>query len=299
MCSINHNLKCVYLHLPKCGGSYISEILEKFYDFKTYFFTSENHKDFVNDPILNSLNYSIDKGFFFIQKRGMYRYFRYSEKFNILSGMDENKWKEYYKFTFIRHPFDKFVSAYKYLKLNKKNISFMEILNKKKITPYEYFHIYLSLYDNIINNDMNIEFNYIAHYENLNDELINIFNNLGITEIKHKHFILNNIVINSSDSNKIVVEDFINEDFINLFNEKFKDDYKYFDYEYISINNYKNFIFDNKKILINNTELIKKYNLQKNLNNCNIILDKSIYNKLTDFNIILQNNKSPIYKLFH
>ena len=31
MCSINHNLKAIFIHIPKNGGSYISEILSKNY----------------------------------------------------------------------------------------------------------------------------------------------------------------------------------------------------------------------------------------------------------------------------
>lgn len=281
MCSINHDLKCVYLHLPKCGGSYITDILEKIYDFKTFYFTSENHHEFIDDDLLNCTNYSLDRGFFYIKKLGMYRYFRYSEKFNILTGMDENKWNEYFKFTFVRHPFDKFISAYKYLKLNMKNINFLDIIkNENILNPYEFFHISIPLYDNIVNNKNIIEFNYVAQYENLNEELIYVLNKLGINEIKHQYYIINDIVINSSDSKKYFsslknnieqkynIDDFINDEFINLFNNKFNTDYTFFNYEPVNLINYKKFIYNNKQISINNNKIIHKYNLNKINDNC-------------------------------
>ena len=31
MCSINHNLKALFIHIPKNGGSYVAEILSKYY----------------------------------------------------------------------------------------------------------------------------------------------------------------------------------------------------------------------------------------------------------------------------
>lgn len=306
MCSINHDLKCVYIHLPKCGGSYVTEILEKFYDFKTYYFTSENHINFINETRFTNLNYSNKRGFFYIKKKGMYRYFRYSEKFNILTGMTEDKWKDYFKFTFVRHPFDKFVSAYKFLKLNDKNISFLDIFkNDFLLTPYEYFHIYISLYDNIVNNDDQIEFNYIGRHENLNEDLIKILNKIGITDIKHKYFILNDIVINSSDTNilyvnlqnniltnKFDITNNISTNFIELFNDKFKLDYDNFNYDKIDINNYKKYIFNNKKISENNKILIEKYGIE---NYSNIINFQVLLKENTNTNTNINTNINLIY----
>ena len=39
MCSINHDMKAIYLHIPKNGGLYIQNVLEKYYGFKTLYFT--------------------------------------------------------------------------------------------------------------------------------------------------------------------------------------------------------------------------------------------------------------------
>ena len=51
MCSINHDLELIYVHTPKCGGLYIQRLLETFYNFKTYYFTHENHDNFIDHII--------------------------------------------------------------------------------------------------------------------------------------------------------------------------------------------------------------------------------------------------------
>jgi len=321
MCSINHDLKCVYLHTAKCGGSYVTDILEKFYNFKTFFFTSEHHDDFISNKT-NNYNYCFNKGFFYIDKN-MYRYFRYSNKFNLLTGMDDNKWETYFKFTFVRHPFDKFISAYKYLKLNEKNMEFINVLNNGIIKNnilnyYEYFHISIKTFDLLSNNDNKIEFNYVGRYEFLNKELIHILKLIGINEIKHTKCIFENIVINSSDNKKFIsnidsnhvnsIEKFLNnidQDFIIKFNKYFLIDYEYFNYEKINLNNFKDFIQDKKKIVELNNEIIKNYDLNNNtpihddnsnifkneINSCDNLLrelmiissDKNSNNKITKY----------------
>lgn len=311
MCSINHDLKCVYLHTPKCGGSYVTDILERFYNFKTFYFTSEHHENFVDDKLFTFKNYSTNKGFFFI-KKNMYKYFRYSEKFNILTGMDEDKWKKYFKFTFVRHPFDKFISAFKYLKLYEKNINLNDILtNKNILNSYEYFHLLIPLFDTLINDENILEFNYIGKYEYLNQELIDILKIIGIDEIKHKNCILNNIIINSSDDNKFIsnidstndtrftktsgIDQYLNmidEKFIQTFNDYFSKDFEYFDYDLINLNNFKNYIQNKKNIILLNHQIIAKYNLNENnkkLNKNNKKLNKNYDEKLNSDQYLLSD----------
>ena len=46
MCSINHDLKAIYLHIPKTGGSYISSVLTNYYGFKNYYLKRPDHNQF-------------------------------------------------------------------------------------------------------------------------------------------------------------------------------------------------------------------------------------------------------------
>ncbi len=279
MCSINHDLKCIYFHVPKVGGLYITQILEKVYDFKTYFLTAENHFDYIKDP-----NEQIDnfKGILEIRKKGMYRYYFNSEKFNKISGMDKIKWETYFKFTFVRNPFDRCISAYKYLNLyTKKNMTLLDVLSKpNQLTNYEYFHFCIQQWDQLIDNDSNLNFDFIGKFENLNEDLIKALNMIGVKEISHGYYIENNIVVNSSNylgmnlslsntnlESKINydIDKMINEEVIELMNKMIEQDYKAFNYEPITIENFR-LIIDNKKnnIIEKNKELIIKYNLNKN-----------------------------------
>ena len=46
MACINHQLKAIYIHLPKVGGLYIENILIKFYGFKSIKFGRKDHDEF-------------------------------------------------------------------------------------------------------------------------------------------------------------------------------------------------------------------------------------------------------------
>lgn len=51
MCSINHDLKAIFFHVPKNGGLYIETLLNKYYGFKTYYFTRKDHNLFNPDAL--------------------------------------------------------------------------------------------------------------------------------------------------------------------------------------------------------------------------------------------------------
>ncbi len=304
MCSINHDLKCIYFHVPKVGGLYVSEILEKVYDFKTYFFTAENNYDYIENPNEQVDNY---KGFFEIRKKGMYRYYYNSKKFNKLAGMDENKWKTYFKFTFVRNPFDRCISAYKYLNLYQiKNMTLQDVLTKpNELNNYEYFHFFIQQWDQLVDNDLNINFDFIGKFENLNEDLIKVLNILGIQQISHGYFIENNIVINSSNYNGMAlsltntnllarlnysVNEMIDGEVIEFMNNMLEKDYKTFGYDPVTIDNFNLIISSKKNNIINkNKELLKTYNIKSNCNNLD--LNKiSIINNFIEDNTIIFND---------
>ena len=49
MCSINHDKKSIFIHIPKSGGSYICDILRKYYGFKNYYIKRPDHNKFCNE----------------------------------------------------------------------------------------------------------------------------------------------------------------------------------------------------------------------------------------------------------
>ena len=107
MCSINHDKKAIFIHIPKNGGSYIASLLSKNYGFKNYYLKRPDHKEFCL-----GLDKSVDKHENKIH--GTLIYYKTSPYINKLMGMDIDKWNNYYIFTFIRNPYDRIVSGWNY-----------------------------------------------------------------------------------------------------------------------------------------------------------------------------------------
>jgi hypothetical protein len=298
MCSINHNLKAIYFHIPKVGGLYIEKVLQKFYNFQTFYITADNHSAYFsedNNRNDNRNNISEFKGFLNIRTKGIYRYFINSRNFNYISNMNDEKWKTYKKFTFIRNPYERCISAYKYLELYKKNIPLENYLSSTSIlNNYEYVHLIISQYDHLVNNDDSFDFDYIGKFENLNEELITILLKIGITELKHLYYIENNITVNSYKEKecekKYLKNNYLNDNVMHLINNLFQNDFKKFDYIiYDSYEKY-NLLKIKNDIIKQNNEILKKFNFKKPYNCIYIDIKKDNDNNHNNHNDINHND---------
>ena len=62
MCSINHEKKAIFIHIPKTAGSYLAEVLQKNYGFKNYYLQRPDHKQFCFQKYIdNSVKYHENK----------------------------------------------------------------------------------------------------------------------------------------------------------------------------------------------------------------------------------------------
>ena len=86
---INHKYKCLFVHIPKTAGSSIRHILPPSDESKF----ACGHAD--------AMTYY---GFF------------HGSDYRVKDPLGREKWEEYMKFAFVRNPWDRFVSAYRYLK---------------------------------------------------------------------------------------------------------------------------------------------------------------------------------------
>ena len=60
MCSINHDLKTVFIHVHKTGGTYLSYMLHKYYGFKNYYLRRPDHEKFCGkNKSKKYINYEI------------------------------------------------------------------------------------------------------------------------------------------------------------------------------------------------------------------------------------------------
>ena len=82
-------------------------------------------------------------------------------------GLNDEKWGSYFKFTFIRDPYKKFLSAFQYLKLNHNTVpthceqycyanlrAFFDF--RTMINNYGYFHSYITQNDHLMDTKLNI-----------------------------------------------------------------------------------------------------------------------------------------------
>jgi hypothetical protein len=55
MIYINHDVKAIFIHIPKTGGTYIGPTLEKYYGFKSYLKLLQNRRPDHNNVCKSSL----------------------------------------------------------------------------------------------------------------------------------------------------------------------------------------------------------------------------------------------------
>jgi hypothetical protein len=251
MCSINHDLKAIFIHVPKTGGRYIEHILHKYYGFTIIESKNEiqnlfNDIDTLNLSHIDYTSYSSKEYPLTISKKGLFRYYSMSEYINKKFDMDDDKWKNYYKFTFIRNPYDRLFSSWKYCVKKKRYFSsFKEYIftdyktfeneidfNNKN---YIYLHGFITQHEQLVNKYKRLEINHIGRFEKINDDLNIILNNLGIKEILHLDEIKNNFKLNETNMyiNNIPAYyfDHYDDSMLLRVNELFFIDFKVFKYK--------------------------------------------------------------------
>jgi hypothetical protein len=243
---INHKLKAIFIHNPKCGGVYVREILTNIYGFKEV--TNKKHKkyaDFFNTEEFTSSNTWLDTDKHTIRKLGKYRFFYSHQNVN-------TKWfEEYFVFTFVRDPYKKVISAYAYVKENLRtkedgikirdsieNPALFEnfntfIANYKRLNNISYFHGFITQYNQLCDFSGNLQYNFIGRCENLSEDFNEVLRKIGITEYKH----LEIGKMNETKKRKLEFE--YNEDSFLFVSQFFKKDFEIFGYEKFS--NYKEF----------------------------------------------------------
>jgi len=233
---INYDLKAIFFHSVKCGGNFCKFLLHQYGFMDTCRDIHENYIDFVD----NELYIKDIKDKHTIRKMGKYRYY-YSHQDCNKEYMDN-----YFKFTFVRNPYSKIVSAYMYLtrRLNSDNntIRGLEenpeyfadfatfVKNYKSVNNISFFHAFIPQYEHIVDFSMNPVFQYIGKQENLNNELINIFSLLGIKEFKYIEQFMKVTKHNESEYEKSISE-YFDEQTFNFVNDFFKKDFEAFGYK--------------------------------------------------------------------
>ena len=158
-------------------------------------------------------------------------------RFRLLFNSSE--FNKYYKFTFVRNPWDKIFSCYRFLKKGgttpyhskwKDQVlnsypdfnSFVKgWVNKKNIYSFSHFlpqFWFLTFYD------FNLQVDFIGKFENLNEDFLKITNKLNInSDLLH---------LNKSDNIRKMYFDYYNQESIDIIADLYKEDIDLFKYDY-------------------------------------------------------------------
>lgn len=218
MCSINHDLKAIFIHVHKTGGTYISYMLHKYYGFKNYYLHRPDHDRFClnKKKTTKYINYEN-------RIHGVLMYYKTSPYINKKMNMTPQKWNSYYKFCFVRNPYDKIVSAW--FHVNRFQIPFSNFLNLKDIcNDVEYIHMFMPQVRNIINEKGKMDINYIGRFETLEEDFQKILNQIGIKNIIHD----DKKIMNKRDHDYFFK--YYDQETLNKVNKLLEEDFKSFDY---------------------------------------------------------------------
>jgi len=238
MIYINHKKKAIFIHIPKTGGSYIGPTLVKYYGFISYInLLSKRRPDhnlvcethlFKNILIGNS---TYDTSFF-NKQIGILLYCKTSEYLNKCMNMNEEKWNTYFKFCFIRNPYDRALSGWKHFNIIlNKNSTFYDYINidKYNISDIEYGHIFMTQKTQIQNTDETCGVDMIGKFETLEEDFKIILKKIGFENFIH-------ISKKENVSNKEGYENIVLEQkTIQKLNELFNDDFELFHYKKINV----------------------------------------------------------------
>jgi hypothetical protein len=226
MCSINHEKKAIFLHIGKTAGMYIRENLEKYYGFELFLLKRTDHVEFVEfDELEKNLNEN--KLLTFCCKKGIIDYYKTSEFINDIMEMNESKWNEYFKFVFVRNPYDRAVSGWNYnMETNNLNIDFNIYMQMESIVNQdEYWHCFLPQSESVIDENDNYFVNFVGKFENLEEDFQIILKKIGFKKILH------NPEIKKNNRNHDSYKKYYDQKTLDIVNRIYEKDFELFGYK--------------------------------------------------------------------
>lgn len=194
---ISHKHKFIFIHINKCGGTSIESALEKY-------------------------------GGEFIYNREDVKYTRHRNHITAEQYSNTKYWKDYFKFAFVRNPFEKELSDYFFYQKNYdlrhpegrgKNFkdTFIKYLKERHL---DWWHT--NQLDWLVSENSKIELDFIGRFENLQQDFNNVCNKLLIqVELPHKN-----------KTNHKHYTEYYDDETKQIVAEKYAKDIEYFGYKF-------------------------------------------------------------------
>lgn len=195
---ISHRYRFIFVHIQRTGGHSIEKALSKF----------------VSQKDIDKINHIF--GHMHVVPRNIEKYFSY------------DIWKQYFKFAFVRNPWDRAVSFYHYFKQNKRHrithptfaktvdtMDFSHWIKRTNLVPPQFCWV--------IPDGSNFIVDFVGRFENLQEDFDKICDRVCIPSVKletimktkHKHYSM-----------------YYTDDTRAIASEKFKKDIKLFGYKF-------------------------------------------------------------------
>lgn len=212
---ISHKYKCIFIHIPKTGGMSINN----FFHPNTIFY-----QDVPNYDIL----------FGWCPKRKLHMQHATAKQLLETELITQEIWDDYYKFTFVRNPWDRVYSDYLWIQqftnikgkfkdfVNKKGV-FETILNDNSNSNYLGDHLLPQLDFFDLKGKLSID--YIGNFENFNSDIKKI---LGELDMKEEF----DVYLNKGLKRKKDYSLFYTNSRKNIIKEKYKNDIEKFNYSF-------------------------------------------------------------------
>ncbi len=169
---ISDSHQFVFVHIRKAAGTSLRQILEQ------VALPKNNHWWF---KLLSRNGFIIDYHRFSFRKHDP---LMLAEK-----SMPENLFKQYFKFAFVRNPWDRLVSEYEYIKTQRNHSRYKKLMamSFEQYIEYQAQRVAASQLNALIKKDGELGIDYIGRFEHLHDSLADISGQIKLdcTRIPH------------------------------------------------------------------------------------------------------------------
>lgn len=190
---ISHKYKCIFIHIPKCAGTSVEYKLEHLDSHNQR--GGQDHRSIrmIEQPFLIPKSFSSRENITELLRRGKQKYFSTAKNPKSKYTVTEAQYESYIKFSIVRNPWARVYSWYK-------NVMRDEIhLKNRGLTQDTTFNEFLTQFagKDKLRTQMfwlksfngSIPMDYIIRFENLQEEIEEIFLRLGLRDTSLPHLL--------------------------------------------------------------------------------------------------------------